>query len=184
MNSLKKIGFWNIAFFVFLLFISWKTLTIMTSKNFFLNPPAAFSFEPIFYNFNLIIHEFSHLLFIPLGEFMHMLGGTIGEFIFPVLFLICALRDSQQKVVSFCLLWIGFNIITTAVYMKDAVRLEIPLLMQDARHDWLYIFGRLKVLNQAEIIGNITLAIGIGFVLLALLTFCFFCYNMLYIKRA
>lgn len=94
------------------------------------------------------------------GEFMHFLGGTLGEFIFPVIFLLYFFRELNYKGINFCLWWIGFNIVTTGVYMQDAIAQQIPMLFEGADHDWAYLFTRLNILEHAVTIGTFVLVLG------------------------
>jgi len=59
--------------------------------------------------FNVAFHELGHLVFIPLGELLHVLGGTISEFIFPALFIIGFKRSANTLGIIFCVWWISHN---------------------------------------------------------------------------
>lgn len=172
----KKINYYQVIldllFLIFLLYINYYAIFYFSKAKFFLSNECI---HPVilthFYYFNLIFHELSHLVFSPFGEFMMILGGTLGEFIFPLIFLIYFLKNWSYRGLSFCLWWIGFNLITASVYMKDALIRVLPLIVENGSHDWVYIFTRMGVLKYATAIGNITLIVGIIFALSALIQF-------------
>ncbi len=155
----------DIFFFGFLLYISYRTIFFISKIEYFLTNSGWLSFDIYFYYFNLIFHELFHLVFGIFGEFMHFSGGTLGEFIFPLLFLVYFIKERKARGIFFVVWWVGFNVVTTAVYMKDAAELVMPMLFEGALHDWVYIFTRLNVLDSATEIGQVFLWVGQGLVL-------------------
>jgi hypothetical protein len=78
---------------------------------------------------NLVFHEAGHILFIPLGHFMTVLGGSLMQVLVP---LVCAgaflwqTRDPFGAAVA--IWWAGENLIDVAPYINDARDLKLVLL--------------------------------------------------------
>src|SRR5258706_14990973 len=70
---------------------------------------------------NLVFHEAGHILFMPLGPFMTVLGGSLTQVLVP---LVCAgaflwqIRDPFGAAVA--IWWAGENLIDVAPYINDA----------------------------------------------------------------
>ncbi len=154
----------DIVFFGFLLYVSYRTIFFLSKIEYFLTASTWLSWDIYFYYFNLVFHELFHLVFSVFGDFMHFLGGTLGEFVFPLLFLFYFIKERKWRGMCFVIWWVGFNVITTALYMQDAVERVMPMLFEGALHDWVYIFTRLNVLDQASQIGQLFLWLGQGLV--------------------
>jgi hypothetical protein len=66
-------------------------------------------------------HEAGHVVFRPFGRFMTILGGTLGQHLFPIVLgaaLLVKRRDPFGASLAFWLL--GFSVIYTGWYMHDA----------------------------------------------------------------
>jgi hypothetical protein len=105
-------------------------------------------------------HEAGHYaIFRWFGEFIMILGGTLGQHLMPVvlgLALLIKRRDAFGAALFFWLL--GFSVIDMAVYMYDAHDPKLMLLTgrtgaESDSHDWINIFADLNLLNQARGIG-------------------------------
>jgi hypothetical protein len=129
-----------------------------------------FSSEPwIFIDFfNLALHELGHLVFSPFGEFMGFLGGTIGQLIFPVVFLIAFIRKSDRTGTGFALFWLGENLVNIGRYMSDARARVLPLLVDGSTHDWWWLFGKLDLLEYDRVIGSSVRNGGLALCILAI----------------
>ncbi len=118
---------------------------------------------------NLIIHEAGHIVFIPFGLFMTILGGSLLQILFPILFAIYFYRQQQYFSASLLLFWIGQNILNISVYAADAIVMQLPLLGGDnAGHDWNNLLAMTDTLKYTDIIGKIIYTIGIIVILLAI----------------
>ncbi|MEZ4180696.1 MAG: hypothetical protein R3B41_04295 [Candidatus Doudnabacteria bacterium] len=99
-------------------------------------------------NINLIIHEAGHVVFMPFGELLTLLGGSMLQIIIPLIFAGYFLWT--KKFISFGLMcfWASFNFFNVSVYAGDALTMQLPLLTGDKdSHDWnqiLFILGWLK----------------------------------------
>ena len=105
---------------------------------------------------NLAFHEAGHILFIPLGEFMTILGGSLMQCLVPFILCIAFLRRHEPASASACLWWVGQNLLDVAPYIADARALDLPLIgesseemvdMRILRHDWHNILDRLNALS-------------------------------------
>jgi len=104
---------------------------------------------------NLPFHEAGHLFFSPFGDFMHSLGGSLGQCLMPLLCMVAFLRQSQgQFGAAVCLWWFGENLLDIAPYMDDARSLSLPLLGGNVGHaspygfhDWEYLLSESGLLR-------------------------------------
>jgi len=91
-------------------------------------------------NVNLLIHEAGHWIFWPLGEFMHVLGGSLNQVLVPLLFVIYFYIQKQFYSSALVLFWVAQNLINVSVYAGDALRMQLPLLGGDeVIHDWNWL---------------------------------------------
>lgn len=76
---------------------------------------------------DLIAHEAGHLLFGYFGEFMLVIGGTMGQLLVPAGFAVyfATRREFFSSMVA--LFWVGQNLLNISVYVKDAAAMELPL---------------------------------------------------------
>jgi hypothetical protein len=122
----------------------------------------------IFDHIDLIIHEAGHFFFILFGDFLYMAGGTLMQIIFPMFIAWYFFRNSYRIGVQIFIFWTGQNLINISIYASDANKLQLPLL-GNGRHDWLYLLGKLDILQSADFVGYIFFLLSIlilGFSLL------------------
>lgn len=106
-------------------------------------------------NINLIIHEAGHVVFSPFGTFMHILGGSLFQTIFPMLYIGYFYFKRQYFSASLLIFWVGQNLVNVSVYASDAVAMQLPLLGGDtAGHDWHNILSMLNLLPYTNQIGG------------------------------
>ena len=107
---------------------------------------------PLLSDIDLAIHEFGHMLFMPfgipiLGRTMVILGGSLTEVAFPLLFVGYFLRkgeDGRRRDVfaaMVCLWWSGIGLLATAIYCADSRAGKLMLLdgltgQESDGHDW------------------------------------------------
>jgi hypothetical protein len=119
------------------------------------------------------IHELGHILFMFFGEFMHILGGSLFQVIFPVFWMIALSLKHWYFAASLCLVWIGFNLYDVATYAADARAQALPLATlssdYESAHDWYQLLSRLGKLESdlalattLRIFGAISVIIGLG----------------------
>lgn len=96
----------------------------------------------------LVFHEAGHIVFMPLGHWMMVLGGTLGQLIMPAILagaLLIKNRDPYGAAVG---LWFfGVSVLDIAPYMYDALHPQLMLLSgqvgEAGGHDWIYLFSSL-----------------------------------------
>lgn len=113
--------------------------------------------------FDLGIHELGHILFSPFGEFMHILGGSLFQCLFPLLWFAACLQKKWYFAASLCWCWLGFNLFDVATYVADARARSLPLAVgfgifgidptdteaaYDRGHDWYQLLSRTHHLNS------------------------------------
>ena len=107
---------------------------------------------PLVTDISTAIHEFGHMLFMPfgipiLGRTMVILGGSLTEVAFPLLFVGYFLRkreDGRRRDVfaaMVCLWWSAINLLDVAIYCADSRAGELMLLdgltgKESDGHDW------------------------------------------------
>jgi len=109
-------------------------------------------YVPLLGDIDLAIHEFGHMLFMPfgipfLGRTMVILGGSLTQVVFPLLFVGYFLRkrdDGRRRDVfaaMVCLWWSAINLLDVAIYCADSRAGELMLLdglagKESDGHDW------------------------------------------------
>jgi hypothetical protein len=118
---------------------------------------------------NLAFHEAGHWIWLPLGQFWSVLGGSLTQVLIPVIVLIVFIRQHDLLGVGFGTFWVGNNLINVSYYISDAPSRMLPLLGGDGTiHDWNWILSQMGWLNSSEVIAMIVRVCGSGIVLLAI----------------
>jgi len=128
---------------------------------------------------NLTAHEAGHLLFSWFGQFIMILGGTIGQLLVPAAFTVYFSLRHVYFSASVTLFWIGQNFLNISVYAKDAQAMNLPLVSiggGDAIHDWNYILTKVGLLRWDRAVGNTIYGIGVVIIIAAVL--CAFYYSI------
>ena len=110
-------------------------------------------------NANLMIHEAGHLAFSWGERTLMILGGTLGELIFPLLCGCYFLFHRQTYGLAFCLFWFFENFLYIGTYMADARMCALPLINSETG-DWTILFGQWNLLLYDVKIGHLTRAAG------------------------
>lgn len=119
----------------------------------------------------LVFHEAGHVIFIPFGEFMTILGGSLFQVIFPlgigIAFMVVN-RDPFAAALG--LWWAGLSLVDVAPYIYDALHPQLVLLTgetgEDGPHDWIFLLRRMGQLAHAQGWGRFAHVVG-GIVMLA-----------------
>lgn len=105
-------------------------------------------------------HEAGHyLIFRWFGQFIMILGGTMGQHLFAIVLSGALLWKRRDPFGAAVFLWVlGFSVSDMGVYMFDAFDPKLMLLdgrtgMDSDGHDWQNIFGDLGLLKHARGIG-------------------------------
>jgi hypothetical protein len=100
---------------------------------------------------NLVVHEGGHLLFGWFGPTLGLWGGTLLQWLVPLLLAAYFFHQRQPAAFVFCAFFFFENWLYTATYMADARAMALPLVTTgDAdyvEHDWNTIFSSLGVLS-------------------------------------
>ena len=115
---------------------------------------------------NLVFHEAGHIIFSPFGRFLTVLGGSLLQFLIPVIAVIAFIRQEEPFSAAICGWWAGQNLVDLAPYIADARALRMVLLggrtgAEVEGHDWEYILTQLGMTHLDRGIGMTAYAIGI-----------------------
>ena len=147
-------------------------------------------YVPFLGDIDLAIHEFGHMLFMPfgipiLGRTMVILGGSLTQVAFPLLFFGYFLKkreDGQRRDVfaaMVCLWWSGINLLDVAIYCADSRAGELMLLdgltgKESDGHDWYNLLDGWGLLEQDTTIARwmraIAFVVCVGSIFIAVWT--------------
>jgi len=110
------------------------------------------------HNIVLPIHEAGHIFFIPFGEFMTILGGSLFQVALPLGIAVAfLLRQRDAFGAAICLWWAGASVVDLAPYIWDSIDPQLIMLGghtgEDGPHDWIYLLGRFGAIKQAHVFG-------------------------------
>jgi len=113
---------------------------------------------------NLVVHEGGHLLFGWFGQTIGLWGGTILQWLVPLILAAYFFHQRQPAAFVFCLFFFFENWLYTATYMADARAMALPLVTvgdpEFAEHDWHTIFSILGVLDYDTTIAAVVRLLG------------------------
>ena len=150
---------------LFLLLLWW-------GKTFILRPlETNYTGESFFHLINLPFHEAGHLIFMPLGRFMMILGGSLGQVLMPLVCLTTFLVKTRDPFgASVALWWTAESFMDLAPYIDDARALDLLLLggvtgKETDGHDWNNILTMLGWLESDHRLAHLAYNIGIALML-------------------
>lgn len=115
-------------------------------------------------NVNLVVHEGGHLLFGWFGHFIGVLGGTLLQWLVPLLLAGFFFVQRETTAFAFCLFFFFENWVYTAAYMADARAMALPLVTvgdpDNAVHDWNFMFSQLGLLTHDTAIAAFVRGVG------------------------
>jgi hypothetical protein len=119
---------------------------------------------PLLSDIDLAIHEFGHMLFMPfgiqfLGNTMMILGGSLTQVAFPLVFVGYFMRkqdDGRRRdlfAAMVCVWWSGINLLSVAIYCADSRAGQLMLLdgstgQESDGHDWNNLLTRWGLLQH------------------------------------
>ncbi len=165
-DTVNPIVFWG-RFFSYLLLLIWGWRLIG------MNVATGEIVDSFAHRTVILFHEAGHLIFRPFGEFVTYLGGTLGQLLMPIGLMVALIRQNSDSFgASLAFWWLGVSLLDVAPYMYDALHPQLMLISgltgaDGGDHDWMYLFGRLGQLQNAQRIGEATKAIGMLVVLSA-----------------
>ncbi len=111
----------------------------------------AYAEIPLVSGIDLAVHEFGHMLFMPfgiefLGHTMMILGGSLTQVVFPLIFMFYFMREHENSrrdmhAAMVCLWWSSMNLLSVALYCADAGPMKLMLIsggtgQEVEGHDW------------------------------------------------
>ena len=113
---------------------------------------------------NLLFHEAGHVFFGLAGRVIGVLGGSLGQLVFPVACAVHFLSRGRPFDAALCGLWMGENFLYIAVYIDDAYTMMLPLVGGDI-HDWNWLLTRWGLLHDCQTIARLVNLLGCGIIL-------------------
>jgi hypothetical protein len=105
-------------------------------------------------------HEAGHyLIFRWFGEFIMILGGTLGQHLFAIVLGVALLWKRRDPFGAALFFWVlGFSVSDMGVYMYDAFDPQLTLISgrtgaDDDGHDWQNLFDMMRMLKHARGVG-------------------------------
>jgi hypothetical protein len=147
------------AVFVVMLWWGWAFITTPLETN--------YTGESFLHLINLPFHEAGHVIFIPFGRFMTILGGTLGQILMPMICLGTFLIKTHDPFgAAVALWWTAESMMDIAPYINDARALDLMLLggvtgKETDGHDWNNILTMLNLLEWDHRLAHLTYNIGI-----------------------
>lgn len=119
---------------------------------------------------NFLFHEAGHFIFIILGPFMTILGGSLNQVLIPVICAVAFWRQGQRGASAAAVFWAGESLTGVAMYAYDGRARLMPLHggLDPSAHDWFQLLTRLGLLDRAELVGGLFFAVAIVMLVVAL----------------
>jgi hypothetical protein len=110
----------------------------------------------------LATHEAGHVLFLPFGEFLMVLGGSVFQVLLPCVFVGYFARRGDWYAASIVLFWVAFSLTDLGMYIGDARARQLPLLSGDpTTHDWTFLLVQTGLLEHDRTIAGMVRALGV-----------------------
>ncbi len=119
----------------------------------------------------LPFHEFGHLLFMPLGHVMSILGGSLFQVLMPLgLAIAFIVRQRDPFGASATLWWCGQSMVDLAPYIGDAAERGMPLIGGAGveAHDWGNLLTMAGLLEYSQALARLCFGTGVLIMLAAL----------------
>ncbi|MEJ7808070.1 MAG: hypothetical protein WKG03_19380 [Telluria sp.] len=119
----------------------------------------------------LPFHEFGHVLFMPFGRFMAMLGGSLFQVLMPLgLMAAFIVKQRDPFGASVMLWWSGQSLVDLAPYVGDAVERAMPLIggADEQSHDWGNLLTMMGLLDYTQGLARLCFSAGVLVMLAAL----------------
>ena len=123
--------------------------------------------ESFLHLINLPFHEAGHVIFIPFGRFMTILGGSLGQVLMPMICLGTFLVKTRDPFgASVALWWTAESLMDIAPYINDARAMDLLLLggvtgKETDGHDWNNILTMLDLLEWDHRLAHLIYNVGI-----------------------
>lgn len=152
---------------VFVAMVWWGWTFIMTPLE------TNYTGESFLHLINLPFHEAGHVIFIPFGRFMTILGGTLGQILMPMICLGTFLVKTRDPFgASVALWWTAESLMDIAPYINDARALDLMLIggvtgKETDGHDWNNILTMLGLLEWDHRLAHLAYNFGIVLMLVS-----------------
>jgi len=147
------------AVFVAMIWWGWAFISTSLEMN--------YTGESFLHLINLPFHEAGHVIFIPFGRFMTILGGTLGQILMPLICLGTFLIKTRNPFgAAVALWWTAESLMDIAPYINDARALDLMLIggvtgKETDGHDWNNILTMLNLLEWDHRLAHLTYNFGI-----------------------
>ena len=121
----------------------------------------------------LVFHEAGHVIFSLFGQFITILGGTLGQLVMPAILCGAMLMTNRDPFGAAIGLWLfGASLLDVAPYVYDALQPQLVLLGghtgEEGGHDWIYLLSETGLLKHAQGLGWFTHKLGAFVILVSL----------------
>jgi hypothetical protein len=121
--------------------------------------------ESFMHNILLPIHEAGHVLCLPFGEFVTILGGSLFQLALPFgIFVAFVLVNRDNYGAAIGLWWTSVSLVDLSPYIYDALHPQLILLGghtgEDGPHDWIYLLTTFGQLHNAQHLGTFAHILG------------------------
>jgi len=115
---------------------------------------------------DLPFHEAGHFVFRPLGSFLHILGGTLGQLLVPLIVAGAFLRQRDPFGAAAGVWWLGQSFVDCAPYIADARARRLMLISGETGqtdwegHDWYQLLSRTGLLGWDLTLARLAWSLG------------------------
>lgn len=131
-----------------------------TVSKFINDPPGLMRF---LHGVNLIFHEAGHILFMPFGYFMTILGGSLNQILIPAVIAGYFWFKGQRYSSAVTLFWVAENFWDVSIYVSDGRDTILPLLGGNEgpdNHDWHNLLTMMGIVENSPLCGSLTHWLG------------------------
>ena len=131
-------------------------------------------YSTVFWYIHGVFHEIGHAVTRWAGETICILSGTIFQLLTPIACGFYFFCSNEKHAVLMTIGWLGFALLDSATYMRDATEMQLTLVApfvssDDLTHDWNWLFTHWGILRHANAIGTAVAVLGIFAVALSLI---------------
>lgn len=130
-------------------------------------------FGSFMHNILLPIHEAGHVLCIPFGEFVTIVGGSLFQLALPLgigIAFVVINRDNFGAGVA--MWWTSVSLLDLSPYVYDALHPQLIMLGghtgEDGPHDWIYLLNTFDQIPNAQSWGGVIHGAGALLVMVSL----------------
>ena len=109
------------------------------------------------------------MLAIPLGQVVHFIAGSLTQMLVPLGLAVYFWVSQRDRLATGLLLgWAASSFQDVSVYIADAPYQRLQLI--GGRHDWAFLLGRWRLVDQAEAVASMVWLVGLLLGLIGLWT--------------